>query len=709
MYLRLFLLVGVARAAFISSSNFNECYNSNGVESCEPALSVLLSMGNNYEVPVEKMSFGFPNVTTPEGNTISPVGSINITITKTPTIIDYNLKSGKSYLRSIRELVLEYPGGDCEDDSLFGQSQDASCYDAVKKGYVTINQGGYCCACGKVKAMFYETHGVREYCGFTDYRESAHCFIQSKDTFDTFTVHGYTMATSYNVSVVGTNAKMEPVNYTATLRYGETTYSDENVSIDVIGNTQTSTSIPLLENGKLVVNSIKVNSSVADDELQGNATDEWMFLDPSCFGDENTCNKIGVTYLKGIWNQVNRCYQPVGSCTNGQIQDYILEDIAAVALGNPPKNKISRFGKFLGITAKKGDLRLRRLLTDPINSLVTVKVKASSFSFITNVGPGKIESILATDFRAFDQVGNVTVVAENTGSIAAGYILFVECQNARPKPAEKQIVLTRGEKAMHSFEIHALNTEGLNANCTVELKDGRNAVIDKKTIDFKIGKMEGDKTDPGTSNEYTPDTISAYNHMHFCLYTAPEVPSFVGTLFLGCVKYQKTPFIFFMISIGLVAIVAIAVFCFSSYLTSSLCFFPNLFRTSAPPAPSAPSPPPPQPQPQVQGAPPTIESNPPKRPDVPYTNTQSEILLSGPPIKQILKHFRVDNEVAIATFGAPIGEGQIFEASYDYTNDKYTASQPLAALIVNTFGNESPTFDLVIKQLIRKGIFVSNH
>ena len=109
---------------------------------------------------------------------------------------------------------------------------------------------------------------------------------------------------------------------------------------------------------------------------------------------------------------------------------------------------------------------LKFLYDDLHNTLLRIKIDASSVSFVYTVGSGRIVDVETTDFEALVDSGKITVVIENTGEVTASFSVSVlRCTRGVHSVPAKSIYLNPGEVGTLEFTVQAFFATGTDYSC----------------------------------------------------------------------------------------------------------------------------------------------------------------------------------------------------------------------------------------------------
>jgi hypothetical protein len=202
-----------------------------------------------------------------------------------------------------------------------------------------------------------------------------------------------------------------------------------------------------------------------------------------------SCDRIGVSYRAfRAHGYSGGCSSPKGTCLGYQPKDLWESDTAHRAAGRKGEFFVGNFGEFEDVqfAVAEGTLFLVYRITQVQTSLVTIEISADDASIWTNISPARIVSANIGDFEALATAGHLEVVVQNTGNLAAMYSLSVACVDVvKPVPALEQEILPQRFWTA-TFEIHAMTSSAIPANCGVTLLNGIGTVLASTTVRFSI-------------------------------------------------------------------------------------------------------------------------------------------------------------------------------------------------------------------------------
>ncbi|CAI7925839.1 unnamed protein product, partial [Closterium sp. NIES-54] len=132
-------------------------------------------------------------------------------------------------------------------------------------------------------------------------------------------------------------------------------------------------------------------------------TSGWLLVDKERYSlDGSECSKVGTSF-SAFRFEPDRCQRSVGSCLSNQLLDFAQPN---------------------------GSLSIALVVTQRLNSLITLEIAADDVTFIKNRSPGRIVSVAAPLFEAMSSEGRVDIRIANSGSLDADFTLTV-CSHIR--------------------------------------------------------------------------------------------------------------------------------------------------------------------------------------------------------------------------------------------------------------------------------------
>ncbi|CAI7802936.1 unnamed protein product, partial [Closterium sp. NIES-54] len=159
-------------------------------------------------------------------------------------------------------------------------------------------------------------------------------------------------------------------------------------------------------------------------------TSGWLLVDKERYSlDGSECSKVGTSF-SAFRFEPDRCQRSVGSCLSNQLLDFAQEDAQRVAQGLDPIHALSSLGPISTLESPNGSLSIALVVTQRLNSLITLEIAADDVTFIKNRSPGRIVSVAAPLFEAMSSEGRVDIRIANSGSLDSDFTLTV-CSHIR--------------------------------------------------------------------------------------------------------------------------------------------------------------------------------------------------------------------------------------------------------------------------------------
>ncbi|GAM26433.1 hypothetical protein SAMD00019534_096080 [Acytostelium subglobosum LB1] len=118
-------------------------------------------------------------------------------------------------------------------------------------------------------------------------------------------------------------------------------------------------------------------------------TDKSMLLPADYFG--TLCNQIGIDY-KTFSLQPDFCQARQGSCLDGQINDYWMDDMAKLNSSEPAEYLLSSYSTDAKLMKADGQLFLDIPIHNQSSAILTIKLDAKYFVFFDDETPDVISS-----------------------------------------------------------------------------------------------------------------------------------------------------------------------------------------------------------------------------------------------------------------------------------------------------------------------------
>ncbi|CAI5951715.1 unnamed protein product [Closterium sp. NIES-64] len=246
-------------------------------------------------------------------------------------------------------------------------------------------------------------------------------------------------------------------------------------------------------------------------------TSGWLLVDKERYSlDGSECNKVGTSFSafrfepercqrsvgSCLSNQLldfaqvgtsfsafrfepDRCQRSVGSCLSNQLLDFAQEDAQRVAQGLDPIHALSSLGPITTLESPNGSLSIALVVTQRLNSLITLEIAADDVTFIKNRSPGRIVSVAAPLFEAMSSEGRVDIKVTNNGSLDADFTLTIQnCSSGvLPIPAQERSIAA-GATTSFTFLLQLQDSLASQRSCLVVLYDAISSVADVAPLAF---------------------------------------------------------------------------------------------------------------------------------------------------------------------------------------------------------------------------------
>lgn len=186
----------------LSVSKVNQCINT--PQNCTEIITISFELQNNQTlVNSEKFTANIKNLEFANGELKELESQVNITLTKSPVIIEYNLFNPVRYNYHPHEIVLDSSWIFCDGESNLGDENPigSSCNELYDETGNKIKfSSGFCCNCPLATTVFGVTYGVkRGRCELFSSMKTVHCMRNDRSWYNGFQV-GHNMAV-YNITV----------------------------------------------------------------------------------------------------------------------------------------------------------------------------------------------------------------------------------------------------------------------------------------------------------------------------------------------------------------------------------------------------------------------------------------------------------------------------------------------------------------------------
>ncbi|KAK9858858.1 hypothetical protein WJX84_008886 [Apatococcus fuscideae] len=516
------------KATVIANSQLETCVADGSTVdatlSCSKKLVTTMTLTNGASLATEQLQYSVPCIgstngkcpcscnyaTDPTCTCRDLAQTINVTLTKTPVYAVYPLTYVQSFNSKPYEAVILTGGShtltSCSDGAA---SNSPTCGWATNylAARITDSQG-FCCSCtlSQVGSSTFgsstTTTRANLDCDFLHtwfYPEaSAHCL-----RWNTLWYEGYSLGESqlqFNITItVQTSTSVSSTNQTLVLSPSTPLVaSTDGVIIgQLLGDLAGYTSLPVLSSSTLMI------PHPAGQSVQNALTTNlsaWMVIPNTMINAGGTvCNVIGTNY-NAFRYQSSACSQVVGSCLNNQIYDLAVADQVRVAAGTTPLYLVSRYGGGLpGATqafkkVASGPLWFGLPITQTLNSLVTLSVKADNLTYVVNSSPGSIlagrvcafANATCGSFVAITQTGYLQVSVQNAGYIASSYTLEALCSTSVLAVPAQQVSLASKAISLLVFAISSTTDLTDATSCNATLLNSQGAVVDSLQVDFTL-------------------------------------------------------------------------------------------------------------------------------------------------------------------------------------------------------------------------------
>ncbi|CAI7830183.1 unnamed protein product, partial [Closterium sp. NIES-53] len=214
-------------------------------------------------------------------------------------------------------------------------------------------------------------------------------------------------------------------------------------------------------------------------------TSGWLLVDKERYSlDGSECSKVGTSF-SAFRFEPDRCQRSVGSCLSNQLLDFAQEDAQRVAQGLDPIHALSSLGPISTLESPNGSLSIALVVTQRLNSLITLEIAADDVTFIKNRSPGRIVSVAAPLFEAMSSEGRVDIRIANSGSLDSDFTLTIQnCSSGvLPIPAQERSIAA-GATAAFTFLLQLQDPLESQRSCLVVLYDAISSVADVAPLAF---------------------------------------------------------------------------------------------------------------------------------------------------------------------------------------------------------------------------------
>ncbi|CAI5513237.1 unnamed protein product [Closterium sp. Naga37s-1] len=418
---------------------------------------------------------------------------VKITVVKTPVYAVYPLTFLQSFNGRPYEVVVTTTG--CRDGAY---DSDPTCgWFLYPDGTRVPNSQGFCCSCSGGDT-WKDSIGLdnpqqfradldcslwRQKLFFGGVPSSSHCLRFNDTWYPTYRIGVASLVFQIQITI---SKLLSDTHEQETLILSPTApvavNPSQSLSATLVGDFLTYTQLPNLSDRLL---SVPLQPGSPTFGRFTSDTSGWQLVDKERYSlDGSECSKVGTSF-SAFRFEPDRCQRSVGSCLSNQLLDFAQEDAQRVAQGLDPIYALSSLGPITTLESPNGSLSIALVVTQRLNSLITLEIAADDVTFIKNRSPGRIVSVAAPLFEAMSSEGRVDIRIANSGSLDADFTLTIQnCSSGvLPIPAQERSIAA-GATAAFTFLLQLQDSLESQRSCLVVLYDAISSVADVAPLAF---------------------------------------------------------------------------------------------------------------------------------------------------------------------------------------------------------------------------------
>ncbi|CAI5526353.1 unnamed protein product [Closterium sp. Naga37s-1] len=418
---------------------------------------------------------------------------VKITVVKTPVYAVYPLTFLQSFNGRPYEVVVTTTG--CRDGAY---DSDPTCgWFLYPDGSRVPNSQGFCCSCSGGDT-WKDSIGLdnpqqfradldcslwRQKLFFGGVPSSSHCLRFNDTWYPTYRIGVASLVFQIQITIsklLSDSHEQETLILSPTAPVAVN--PSQSLSATLVGDFLTYTQLPNLSDRLL---SVPLQPGSPTFGRFTSDTSGWLLVDKERYSlDGSECSKVGTSF-SAFRFEPDRCQRSVGSCLSNQLLDFAQEDAQRVAQGLDPIHALSSLGPITTLESPNGSLSIALVVTQRLNSLITLEIAADDVTFIKNRSPGRIVSVAVPLFEAMSSEGRVNIRIANNGSLDADFTLTIQnCSSGvLPIPAQERSIAA-GATTSFTFLLQLQDSLASQRSCLVVLYDAISSVADVAPLAF---------------------------------------------------------------------------------------------------------------------------------------------------------------------------------------------------------------------------------
>eukprot|EP00931_Biecheleriopsis_adriatica_P037639 TRINITY_DN21584_c0_g2_i1.p1 TRINITY_DN21584_c0_g2~~TRINITY_DN21584_c0_g2_i1.p1 ORF type:complete len:840 (-),score=169.54 TRINITY_DN21584_c0_g2_i1:16-2535(-) len=381
-------------------------------------------------------------------------------------------------------------------------AEEITCDVAYIGGDRVPHSEGFCCGCSAENLVSGTPNRASMDCDVVSMSDSAHCLNFDDLWYSVYEVDRPEIY--YDIEVI----VAIPSDYGKTWRdvvYRETALllshrqpvaaaEEGALRLELIGDLATAVAPHRFESKYLVVPSRPSGHILVD---SAEPLKHAMLLDRSLFDlSGRTCDKIGVSFF-AFKHQPQPCQRPAGSCLQGQLHDFHIEDVDRVGAGQPSRYLVSGFcdgALELGHqrdAAAGPQVFMGCPLTQRHTTLLRLEARAEEAMFVTNVASGRIAKAEAPAFEAMKGGGKVDLLVVSTGKVVADFTLGVtNCSDGLTAGPALTLSLKPLESSAQQIALQVSGADSGSFECMAVLYNSLSEPTDSKEVQVNVTSLQ---------------------------------------------------------------------------------------------------------------------------------------------------------------------------------------------------------------------------